>query len=293
MSHLPDPVLPDPVDLTGPPSLLREFARAALTAPLRAGAQGELPDTVLRLPRARIDRQRLFAHQKLTGFTPTDLLPPTYPHVLAFPLQAKLMASPAFPLPLPGLIHLGNEITQQVSLYADDEPEITAHAEDLRPHPKGTAVDLVTHVRVRDAVAWSSRSTYLHRSRGDAEADPGPTAPDVPDALPSAQWRLPADLGQRYAAVSGDVNPIHLHPWAARAFGFPRAIAHGMWSLARTLATFGPEVQRPHTSRAWFRKPILLPSTVAFVRDPDAPVAAVVSVKDRERVHLVVEVAPD
>lgn len=278
------------IDLSEPPSLFREFARAALIAPLRAGLKGELPDTVLRLPKARIDRQRLFAYQKLTGFSPTDLLPPTYPHVLAFPLQAKLMASAEFPLPLAGLIHIGNEITQRDRLYADDEPDVTVHAEALRPHPKGTAVDLVTEVHVPGAEVWSSRSTYLRRGGGQAEADSEPAAPDTPTALPSARWRLPADLGRRYAAVSGDVNPIHLHPLAAQAFGFRRAIAHGMWTLARTLASFGPEARGPHTSRVWFRKPILLPTTVAFVRDPGAAVAAVVSVKDRERVHLVVEV---
>lgn len=282
--------MPEPLDLSGPPSLVREFARASLTAAFRPGTRGDLPDTVLRLPRAPIDREKLFAYQKLTGFTPSDLLPPTYPHLLGFPLQAKLMAAPSFPLPLAGLIHIANEITQRQRLSVDDEPAVTVHAEGLRPHPKGTAVDLVTDVHVLGAVAWSSRSTYLHRGHGKSEADPGPGAPELPGALPSARWRLPADLGRRYAAVSGDVNPIHLHPWTARAFGFPRTVAHGMWSLARTLAAYGPDAQRPHTNRVWFRKPILLPSTVAFVRDPGATVAAVVSAKDRERVHLVVEV---
>ena len=49
-------------------------------------------------------------------------------------------------------------------------------------------------------------------------------------------WRLPADLGRRYAAVSGDHNPIHLYPLTAKAFGFPRQIAHGMWTKARCVA---------------------------------------------------------
>lgn len=284
--------LPEPIDLTEPPSLVREFARAALITPLRRSAHGDLPGTALRLRKARIDRQRLFAYQKLTGFTPSDLLPPTYPHLLGFPLQATLMAAPAFPLPLAGLIHIGNEITQRDRLYADDEPDITVHPEALRPHPRGTAVDLVTDVQIRGALVWSSRSTYLRRGRGDAEAGFDTLAPETPTALPAARWRLPSDLGRRYAAVSGDVNPIHLHPWAAKAFGFPRTIAHGMWSLARTLAMFGQDVQGAHTHRVWFRKPVLLPTTVAFVRDPGARVAAVVSAKDRELVHLVVEVAP-
>ena len=79
---------------------------------------------------------------------------------------------------------------------------------------------------------------------------------------PDARWRLAADLGRRYAAVSGDHNPIHLNPLAAKAFGFPRTIAHGMWSLARclsSLAGWGPAVGVVDVE---FRRPVLLPSTV-------------------------------
>lgn len=285
--------LPAPIDLSRPPSLAREFTRAMLTTALPAKRRPEaegLPDTVLRLPNATVDRSHLIAYQKITGFPLTDALPPTYPHLLGFPLQARLLAAPGFPLPLPGLVHIANEITQHTALTADAELAITVQAEGLRPHPQGTAVDLNTTAQLDGAVAWSSRSTYLHRGSKHPDADPGSRAPKVPDTLPAQQWRLPADLGRRYAAISGDVNPIHLNPWAAKAFGFPRTIVHGMWSLARTLAAFGPDVAQPHTNRVWFRKPILLPSTVAYVREPSTPIAAVVSPKDRTRIHLVAEV---
>jgi acyl dehydratase len=78
------------------------------------------------------------------------------------------------------------------------------------------------------------------------------------------QWRLPADLGRRYAAVSGDYNPIHLYRITARAFGFPRPIAHGMWSLARCLAELEGRLPARCTVTASFGKPILLPAKVAF-----------------------------
>lgn len=41
-----------------------------------------------------------------------------------------------------------------------------------------------------------------------------------PDARANAVWRVSADVGRRYATVSGDVNPIHLSALAARALGF-------------------------------------------------------------------------
>ena len=40
----------------------------------------------------------------------TDVLPVTYPHVLAFPLQLALMTDRSFPLALPGLVHVRNRI---------------------------------------------------------------------------------------------------------------------------------------------------------------------------------------
>ena len=82
------------------------------------------------------------------------------------------------------------------------------------------------------------------------------------DQIPAATWRVDAATGRRYAAVSGDVNPIHLYPWTARAFGFPRAIAHGMWTAARALAALEGRLPEALSYDVTFGKPLLLPSTV-------------------------------
>ncbi|TMF44955.1 MAG: hypothetical protein E6I24_10230, partial [Chloroflexi bacterium] len=81
---------------------------------------------------------------------------------------------------------------------------------------------------------------------------------------PTAIWRVPRNIGRRYAAVSGDVNPIHLNPLAARLFGFRRAIAHGMWLKARCLAALEGRLPDALTATVEFKSPLLLPSTVAF-----------------------------
>ena len=83
-------------------------------------------------------------------------------------------------------------------------------------------------------------------------------------------WSLPGDLGRRYARVSGDANPIHTSALGARLFGFPRAIAHGMWTQARALAALTPpdglEAAEIEVS---FRAPLLLPGTAALFVSPD------------------------
>ena len=80
------------------------------------------------------------------------------------------------------------------------------------------------------------------------------------------EWRLPADLGREYAAVSGDHNPIHLYPLTAKAFGFQRQIAHGMWSKARCVAAFENRLPDAATVEVEFKKPIFLPGKVAVRR---------------------------
>jgi acyl dehydratase len=252
--------------LSGPPSLASTFLKALVSGRGRSG-QGALPQTVLELSETPVDRERLAAYQRVCAMPVSDTIPHTYPHVLGFPLQAALMARPGFPLPLAGLVHLENVITVRRRLTAADPLTLTVHAEDLRPHPKGTVVDLVTSARCEGEPVWDGRSSYLSRGRGTPDAPSGSPAPTVPDGPLAARWRLPGDLGRTYAGVSGDVNPIHLYPLTAKAMGFPRAIAHGMWTYARTLAVLGPVADGPSTSHVWFRKPVLLPGSVELVVD--------------------------
>ncbi len=286
-----------------PPGVAPVLARSALGASvgtlLRARGRGDaLPPARLRLAPRPADRERLTAYQRLVGAPVSDVLPPAWPHLVGFPLQAELMARREFPLPLLGLVHLENAMTVHRALTASDPLEVTVSAAHLRDHPRGRLVDLVTEARVEHDLVWEGRSTYLSRGTGDPDAPRGTPAPTAPSGPPSARWRLPGDLGRRYAAVSGDVNPIHLHPLSARALGFPRAIAHGMWTCAATLAVLGPRTSEPGSAAVWFRAPVLLPGTVDLVLAAGdggrggggATVAALRS--GRDRVHLVLRHTP-
>ena len=278
-------------DLSESPSLPRLFAKAALT---QRGRGGELPAYALRRACVTVDRDHLLAYQRVCGFSGGDVLPHPYPHVLGFPLQVQLMADRAFPLPLPGLVHLENQVTVHRRLTADDALDLTVSAEHLRAHPKGTVVDLVTVVDVDGERVWEGRSTYLRRGRGAADAERRPSAPTLPTGAAAGVVRVPEDIGRRYAAVSGDVNPIHLHRLTARTMGFPRAIAHGMWTYARALSVLGPQTAGPGTSHVWFQKPVLLPSTVEVVVDDRAEPAVVGlrSARDVATSHLVLTFQP-
>lgn len=252
------------------------LVRGALTSPFkRAGRTGAtLPARREVLPASRVAPARLAAYDGICGFAASDVLPLTYPHVLGFPLAMRLMTARDFPLPVLGLVHTWIEITSHRAQRLTDDLELTVYAAGLRPHRRGTEVTVVTEARLADALVWESRSGYLSR-HATSEDSPARSSTPLPELPAVAEWRLPADLGRRYGAASGDRNPIHLHPATAKLFGFPRHIAHGMWTLARCLAEHegrsGSGAQsRIRSVRADFRAPVLLPSTVTYATDGTA-----------------------
>lgn len=261
--------------LGGPPSTAVVYGRAALGAvpgasllPFVGGRGDSLPDRELRLEGVEVDRDQLAAYCDVCGFTLRESLPATYPHILSFPLQMKLMASGDFPFALLGLVHLDNSITRHRAIGTGERLDLAVRAEDLRPHPKGRAFSLIAEARAGDELVWEERGTILRRggSNPDAPRDPRPAA--VPEEAPlTTEWKLGGDLGRRYGGVSGDRNPIHMHELSAKAFGFPRAIAHGMWSQARCLAQLESRTPDAVRTDASFGKPLLLPAKVGLALD--------------------------
>jgi hypothetical protein len=224
---------------------------------------GDLPQLTLTRHDVPVDAQHVASYAALCGFPRKDTLPLPYPHLLAFGLHLQIMTEADFPFPAIGTVHLENAITQHRPIAVTEELQVTARPEGLRPHAKGTVFDLLTTVHARGELVWEETSTFLRRGTGSPDAPS--TAEDLPDAPPSGQvWRLPGDLGRRYAGVSGDHNPIHLYGLTAKAFGFPRQIAHGMWSLARCVGALENRLPDHVTVRAAFKKPVLLPGKVAF-----------------------------
>ena len=258
-------------ELSDAPGMLGLFARASAgmipgfskLPVIGGGARGaDVPDTVLVLS-AGADRSRLAAYDRVCGFDLGDKLPPTYPHMLAFPLHLALMTDPAFPFPAIGLVHIHNRITQHRSIDAREQLSLRVSATPVKPHPRGRQFAILTEARVGDELVWEEVSTNLRIGKRDDDAV-GPVVPSAEDLPATATWKLPGDLGRRYASVSGDFNPIHIHPLTARLFGFPSAIAHGMWTKARCLAALASTLPDAYTVEVAFKRPILLPASVQF-----------------------------
>jgi acyl dehydratase len=280
--------------LESPPRLGPRYLRALLPG----GGGGELRRRELGLPGLRIDPDKLAAYNRVCGFPTDGQLPVTYPQVLAFPAQVRLMTEPGFPLRLPGLVHLRQRITQHRPIGADEVLALRVHAEALRAHPRGAQVDLVATASIGGEQRWAASSTYLARGASAAESERA--EPAEPDAVPAdsrrlvARWRWPGDTGRRYAAVSGDINPIHLHPLTARLFGFPGAIAHGMCTAARCVASLQGRLPEAFELDVVFGKPVVLPAKLELFSRPGAAGGWDLTLRgaDSDRVHLTASVVP-
>lgn len=241
----------------------------------------QLPSSVYTVDQLVIDQANLRDYRKICGFMNDGRVPATYFAVLSQTLQMNMMAKPDFPFAMLGLVHLENSVTQYRVIFDTETVRMSVQLDNLRAHDKGQQFDFVTTVFVGEELVWQGVSTYLSRQKKSKQS-PQATKPketitpaklDASEGGLSLPVEVQEDIGRRYAFVSGDFNLIHLHPLSARAFGFPKAIAHGMWTKARALAAIARSFELPaaYQVQVSFRQPVFLPSAIELVTDaPDA-----------------------
>ena len=250
----------------------------------------ELPPLRLVRPSVALDPEQIGRYARVCGFIPEQGVPVTFPHVMAFPLHLMLLTDPAFPWPAMGLVHVSNSVQLRRTLHAGQALRIEVESGALVAHDKGQAFTLHTRIYRGGEAVWDAVSVYLKRGvagQGQASVPQADTTP--PALVREARWQLPAQLGRDYAKASGDFNPIHLHALSAKAFGFPRAIAHGMWTLGRTLAALQPSKQLGAANvQGEFKSPILLPAETTLWTAALSATGRDFEVRDLagERLHL-------
>lgn len=261
-------MLTDWQELPRVPALPGLFARAAV----RRGVRGRtLPARGVSCA-VTVDPDHLARFRALCGARDDGRLPPTYPHLLAFALQMKLLTERDFPFPLLGLVHLENRIRVLRTLGGLGPFRLSVATGQLAPHDKGVTFSLITRLDDQLGALWEAESRFLFRG---LRLDGAPPARSEADPLPLEEidrWTAPADIGRRYARVAGDFNPIHIAALTARLFGFPRAIAHGLWNKARALAALSDRLpDSGYEVEVRFQKPVLLPGEVRLLASAPAP----------------------
>lgn len=253
------------------PSGLANLARAAAGALPFVRRGDTLPERTLTVDELPIDRAHVAAYAAATGLRYGDTVPLTYPFAVTFPTGMALITAFDFPFAAMGSVHVENRIVQHRPISVTDTVSVKTRTENLREHRKGLLVDVVTDVSVGNDVAWHQITTFLHQQRTSLSDEPKP-APQKQHKLPPPQGLLRVTPGQirRYASAGGDHNPIHVSPIAAKLFGFPTVIAHGMFSAAAVLANIEGQLPDAVSYDVKFGKPLILPATAGVYIDRES-----------------------
>jgi acyl dehydratase len=277
------------VDTLPPPAQLYARALGGLLRRGRRAPAAPLPALRVVRPAATLEPAAIGRYARVCGFIPEHGVPFTYPHLLAFPLHLLMLTDPAFPWSAPGIVHLANHVRLRRPLAYTDVLRVETEFGALLRHDKGQAFVVHSRIYRRGEAVWDGESVYLKRAVASAGEPLAALDIDAAALRRAARWQLPPQLGRDYARASGDYNPIHLSALSAKVFGFPRAIAHGMWTLARAGAALQPPRRLAQASlRAEFRAPLLLPGEASLWSASPSLNERTLEVRDHagERPHL-------
>ncbi|MCV7301925.1 dehydratase [Mycobacterium barrassiae] len=250
------------------PSGLKNLLRAAAGALPFVPRGDSLPDRTLTVDDLPIDSANVAAYAAVTGLRFGDAVPLTYPFALTFPTVMALVTAFDFPFAAMGSVHIENHITQYRPILTTDTVGVRVHAENLREHRRGLLVDIVTDVNVGNEKAWHQVTTFLHQQKTSLSDEPKPPPKKQPKlGPPNAVLRITPGQIRHYASVGGDHNPIHTNPIAAKLFGFPTVIAHGMFTAAAVLANIEGQLPDAVKYSVRFAKPVVLPARAALYVD--------------------------
>jgi acyl dehydratase len=250
------------------PSGLQNLIRAAAGALPFVPRGDTLPERTLIAENLAIDAANVAAYAKVTGLRFGDAVPLTYPFALTFPSVMSLVTGFDFPFAAMGSVHVENHVTQYRPILVTDTVSVRVHAANLREHRRGLLVDIVTDVNVGNETAWHQVTTFLHQQKTSLSDEPKAPPQKQPKlGPPNAVLHITPGQIRHYASVSGDHNPIHTNPIAAKLFGFPTVIAHGMFSAAAVLANIEGRLPDAVRYSVKFAKPVVLPARAGLYVD--------------------------
>lgn len=255
---------PRPVDSPPPlpPLGLTQLLRALFKQPAQSSS---LPPASYRLD--RIDASHVQRYNAAFGF-PHDAIPLTFLYLLAQRAQLATMLDRPTPFRIAGLIHVENRLALHGPVLFDTPLTLTTTV-TLPPPAVNGAIHALLETRAFDGerLAFACDSTYLvKRGARSGRAATPPSPPPSGTAL--GRWEIAPDAGRRYAALSGDWNPIHLWRWSARLMGMRAPIIHGAHTLARATALL-QAANGGAIKTVWcrFRQPVPLGTGVALFAD--------------------------
>ncbi len=182
-------------------------------------------------------------------------VPPLYAARLAAPVLRRVLAGAIAGGPV---IHVAQELVSHAPLAIGQLVSVRGRVADVVDFGFAPAMVVEVDVAAAGRPLLTSTSTMLLYGRERVgRSVPRARRMAVGDRLAATEVALPADLAARYAAASGDDNPIHTDDAAARAAGLPGVVVHGMCVLAVAWAAAERMLARaPVAASCRFSRPV-------------------------------------
>lgn len=198
------------------------------------------------------------------------------PHVSGLRLTMAMLMHPSWPLPIWRALQVRNRLIRNADLKLDTPSDLIVQATAWRVSDKGIELEVHAQLIQDDDCPWESVVTFLYRGRYAGPAHHGeacgapPESPVVDRRIdPVAHWRLDSRQRLRFAALTGDYNPLHLLDAYARRTGFVAASLHPQRILAGCLGHLDI-AETPHQLDVWLKGPVYYGRDVELRRVPSA-----------------------
>lgn len=210
-------------------------------------------------------------HDAFGGFV--SPLPLTLLYCLAQRVHLAQMLGEHFPWPAPGLVHVSNQLEQhhgiepKLGFHLKASIQIPARGPKVSPRRLRPIFTVEFWQAQQHVATCVSEYQVMPKQHERPQKPRGSKVVEPPgdDWQRVDNWQIDAQTSRAYARLSGDFNPIHLHPLLSRWFGFNQPIIHGMYMSARAQAEIEQRVSKPITSiNVTFKRPVSLPATVAL-----------------------------
>mmetsp|Transcript_13101 Transcript_13101/g.35676 ORF Transcript_13101/g.35676 Transcript_13101/m.35676 type:complete len:343 (-) Transcript_13101:289-1317(-) len=268
------------------PSLFHLYLQAAVAVIRKSGGgpidvqdvRTEPPIEVAMVKPQPFDKKRLSKFLRLSSYPDSmqGVVPLMYPICESFRLNIQALLHPAFPFSVLRTVlksistTMYREVTHDEALVYRVQIDPKTFTRTDKGHIEVDIASMASSSK-DNALVWRSTVRAVVLNPKAAKGGGAAAAQLDQDKLQIIDtWKHKADVGRKYGALNGDLNPIHLHSALSKMFGFKRPIAHALFQLSCTEASIrkhGIPVQYPIQMDVDCKRPTLLPATLHCALD--------------------------
>jgi len=189
-----------------------------------------------------LDLDNLKAYRQYFDFK--SKLPLTYIYIIAQRALLHLMLHKDFTIAVPGIVHISNEILLNPEFSVNEEFEIKSSI--YVPVKEGSLFPTAIIQFYQNGIEVAKNVSNYIAKRKSTQKRSKREVNESTFGVPSfnENWFVKKSVGKSYAHLSNDKNPIHTSKLFAKIVGFKRPIAHGWFSVSRSVSIAEKQSER-------------------------------------------------